>query len=47
MTNQKTKTYLNKIIKDAKFKRNQLRGFKTNFIKKYDKGEISELKGRL
>ena len=43
MTNQKTKTYLNKIIKDAKFKRNQLRGFKTNFIKKYDKGEISEI----
>ena len=42
MTNQKTKTYLNKIIKDAKFKRNQLRGFKTNVTKKYNKGEISE-----
>ena len=30
MTNQKTIAYLKKIIKDAKFKRNQLKGFKAN-----------------
>ena len=42
MTPQKTKAYLNKIIKDATFKRNQLRGFKANVTKKYKMGEISE-----
>ena len=43
MTNQKkTKAYLNKIIKDATFKRNQLRGFKANVTKEYNKGKISE-----
>ena len=42
MTPQKTKAYLNKIIKDADFKRQQLKGFKANVTKKYKKGKISE-----
>ena len=42
MTPQKTKAYLNKIIKDANFKRKQLNGFRANVTKKYKKGEISE-----
>ena len=42
MTNQKTKAYLGKIIKDAKFKRNQLKGFKANVTKEYKMGYISE-----
>ena len=42
MTNQKTKAYLNKIIKDATFKKNQLKGFKANVTKEYKKGNISE-----
>ena len=42
MTPQKTKAYINKIIKDATFKRKQLSGFKANVTKKYKKGEISE-----
>ena len=42
MTPQKTKAYLNKIIKNANFKRKQLSGFKANVTKKYKKGEISE-----
>ena len=42
MTPQKTKTYLNKIIKDANFKRKQLSGFKANVTKKYKSGNLSE-----
>ena len=42
MTPQKTKTYLNKIIKNANFKRKQLSGFKANVTKKFKMGEISE-----
>ena len=42
MTPKKTKAYLNKIIKNANFKRKQLSGFKANVTKKYKKGEISE-----
>ena len=42
ITHQKTKAYLNKIIKDANFKRKQLNGFKAHVTKKYKKGEISE-----
>ena len=42
MTPKKTKSYLNKIIKDAKFKRKQLGGFKANITKEYKKGKISE-----
>ena len=41
MTNQKTQAYLKKIIKDATFKRNQLKGFKANVTKKFSRGEIS------
>ena len=42
MTPQKTKAYLNKIIKNANFKKKQLSGFKANVTKQYKKGEISE-----
>ena len=42
MTPQKTKAYLNKIIKDANFKRKQLSGFKANVTKKYKSGNLSE-----
>ena len=42
MTPKTTKAYLNKIIKDANFKRKQLNGFRANVTKKYKKGEISE-----
>ena len=42
MTPKTTKAYLNKIIKNANFKRKQLSGFKANVTKKYKKGEISE-----
>ena len=38
----KTKTYLNKILKEAKFKKKQLNGFQANVTKKYNSGEISE-----
>ena len=42
MTDKKTKSYLNKIIKDASFKRKQLSGFKANVTKQYKSGSISE-----
>ena len=42
MTDQKTKAYLKKIIKEASYKRQQLKGFKANVTKKYKKGDISE-----
>ena len=42
MTPQKTKAYLNKIIKNANFKKKQLSGFKANVTKQYKKGQISE-----
>ena len=42
MNPQKTKGYLNKIIKDAKFKRSQSNGFKANVTKQYNSGMISE-----
>ena len=42
MTNQKTKAYLKNIIKDATFKKDQLKGFKANVTKEYKKGNISE-----
>ena len=42
MTPQTTKAYLNKIIKNANFKRKQLSGFKANVTKQYKKGQISE-----
>ena len=42
MTPKTTKAYLNKILKEAKFKRKQLGGFKADITKKYKRGEISE-----
>ena len=42
MNPTKTKTYLNKILKEAVFKRNQLNGFKANVTKQYKSGKISE-----
>ena len=42
MTNQKTKAYLKKIIKEAKLRKNQLKGFKANVTKEYNKRIISE-----
>ena len=42
MTPKTTKAYLNKIIKNANFKRKQLSGFKANVTKQYKKGQISE-----
>ena len=42
MNPKKTKAYLKKVIKDAKFKRSQLNGFKANITKQYKSGKISE-----
>ena len=42
MTPKKTKTYLNKILKDAKAKRNQLKGYKSSISKQFNSGSISE-----
>ena len=42
MTKQKNKKYLNKIINEAKAKRNQLRGYKSHITKQYKSGEISD-----
>ena len=37
-----TKAFINKILKQAVFKRNQLNGFKANVTKQYNSGKISE-----
>ena len=42
MTQKKIKLYVNKKLKQAEFKRNQLKGYKTNVSKDYNKGKISE-----
>ena len=42
MTQRKIKKYVNKKLKEAEFKRNQLKGYKTNVSKAYNKGKISE-----
>ena len=42
MTQRKNKKYLDKIVNDAKFKRNQLKGYKSHISKQYKSGEISE-----
>ena len=42
MTPRKIKKYINKKLKDAEFRRNQLKGKKANVSKDYNKGEISE-----
>ena len=42
MTQRKIKKYLNKKLKDAEFRRNQLKGYKANATKDYNKGKIGE-----
>ena len=42
MTPRKIKKYINKKLKDAEFRKNQLKGFKTAATKEYNKGEIGE-----
>ena len=42
MTQRKIKKYVNKKLKDAEFKRNQLKGRKTQVLQSYKKGKISE-----
>ena len=42
MTPRKIKRYIDKKLKDAEHKRNQLKGYKTNVLKDYNKGKISE-----
>ena len=42
MTQKKNKKYLNKIINDAKTRRNQLKGYKSAITKKFKSGSISE-----
>ena len=42
MTQQKIKLYVNKKLKDAEFRRNQLKGHKTHVSKDYNKGKIGE-----
>ena len=42
MTQQKNRKYLNKIINDAKTKRNQLKGYKAALTKQFKSGSISE-----
>ena len=42
MTPKKTTAYLNKILNEAKHVENQMRGYRTDITKKYNKGLISE-----
>ena len=42
MTPQKTRSYINKIIATANFRRNQLKGYKAPVTHAYKKGEIGE-----
>ena len=42
MTERRNKKYLNKIINDAKFKRNKLKAYKGNVTKQYKSGNITE-----
>ena len=42
MTQRKIKKYVNKKLKDAEFKRNQLKGHKTQVSKAYNKGKMGE-----
>ena len=42
MMDKTTEAYLKKIIKEAIFKKNQLKGFKANVTKQYNSGKISE-----
>ena len=42
MTQEKIKLYVNKKLKDAEFKRHQLKGYKSQVSQAYNKGKISE-----
>ena len=42
MTPQRTKTYLNNILKDAKLVRNQLKGYKSHISKQISSGGLAE-----
>ena len=42
MTQRKIKKYVNKKLKDAEFRRNQLKGSKAHVTKDYNKGKIGE-----
>ena len=42
MTQQKIKLYVNKKLQDAKFKGNQLKGYKSQVSQEYNKGKIGE-----
>ena len=42
MTPRRIEIYINKKLKDAEFRRNQLKGHKTKVSKLYNKGEIGE-----
>ena len=42
MTQKKIKRYVDKKLKDAEFKRNQLKGYKSHVSQAYNKGKISE-----
>ena len=42
MTQQKIKQYVNKKLKDAEFKRHQLKGYKSQVSQAYNKGKIGE-----
>ena len=42
MTPRKIKKYIDKKLKDAEFRRNQLKGYKAAATKEYNKGEIGE-----
>ena len=42
MTQQKNQKYINKIINEAKTKRNQLKGYKASITKQFNSGSISE-----
>ena len=42
MTQRKIKKYVNKKLKDAEFRRNQLKGHKTHVSKEYNRGKMGE-----
>ena len=42
MTQKRIKRYVNKQLKDAEFRRNQLKGYKSNISKDYNKGKIGK-----
>ena len=42
MTPRKKKKYIDKKLKDVEFRRNQLKGYKSNISKDYNKGKIGE-----